>query len=430
MQVSKETLEKSQIKLTIELSADELLPYIEKAGRRMAEAMNIPGFRKGQAPLELVKKKAGEMPLLQNASELAVQSVLPKAIKDEGLETVGQPEIGIEKLAPDNPFVFTATLPLLPKITLGDVSQVNVKKETVDVTEDDVDKVIENMRMMRAKEVLVDRQAKKGDKVEITFNVYLDKIPIDGGSSDKFPLIIGDNSMIPGFEDKVVGMKKDEEKEFQLPFPADYNNKQLAGKTCDFKVKVLSVFEMTPPALDKDFAAELGGFESVDALKDAIEKNINQEKQMKLEGDFERTVLEQYIELSSFGDIPESMVNSESQMMMRELEQNITQKGLKFDEYLLHVKKDRGQLLLDFTPDAVKRIKSALVIKALAKEQNVTPNEEEIAKEMDSLRHMYQGNKEVLAQLETASYKEYITNVVRNKKTIHWLKDTVEKSAA
>lgn len=427
MKVEQESLEQSQLKLTIELSQEEMLPFIEKAGRKFAENMNIDGFRKGQAPLDVVKGKVGEMELLQQAAELAVQDSLPKAIEEKKLQTVGQPAIAVDKLAPENPFVFTATLPIIPEITVGDITKVKAEKASVEVTEEDVTKVIDNLRKMRASQVLVDRGAKMEDRVELNFKVFLDNVPVDGGSGDKYPLTMGENTMIPGFEENLVGMKKDEEKEFKLAFPKDYHNKQLAGNECDFKVKMLSVFEVQMPELNEEFAKMLGDYDSVDALKDAIEKNLHEDKEKSVDNAFERDVVEGLVEVSKFGDIPEVMLTQESQQMLRELEQNIARQGLSFDDYLRHIKKDRQQLLLDFTPDAVKRIKAALLIKKVAEDEKLEVTEAEMKEELDTMRHAAQGDENFAKQLESKPYQDYMRNVLRNKKAVHWLKEQVAK---
>lgn len=427
MKVSQESLEKSQIKLTVELSADEFLPYLEKASRKIAEQVEVAGFRKGQAPMDMVIKKVGEMTVHQEAAQLAVEKTLEQAIEQEKLQTVGQPAIAIEKLAPGNPFVYTATVPLMPEVKLGDVKKLKVKPEEVKVAAEEIDKVITNVRRMRAKEQLVDRVAKMGDKVEVDFDVFLDSIPVDGGSGNKYPLVLGEKTMIPGFEEQVVGLKAGEVKEFKLAFPADYHQKMLAGKETEFKIKVLAVYEVVLPEMDDEFAKTLGEFKTFADMRAAVEKNLQEEKDQQADGKFEREVLEALIGVSKFGDLPEVMITQETKVMISELEQNVQRQGLDFNEYLMHLKKNRGQLMLDLTPDAAKRIKSALLIRELAKQQKIEPTAEEITVELDQLRHNYEGNEAVLRQLNSAAYREYLGNVVRNRKTIHWLKEQVKQ---
>ncbi len=427
MNVSQEALKQSQTKLIIELSVEEFAPFVEKAVRHIAEHIDVPGFRKGQAPMDVVKQKVGEMAVYEQAAEYAVQKTLPEAIKQKNLQTVGQPAIGIDKLAPGNPFIYTATVPLMPTVTLPDIKKVSGKKPEAKVGEEDIQKVIDNVRKMRASEAAVDREARNGDKVEISFKVFLDSVPIDGGSSEKYPLVLGEKTMIPGFEEQVVGMKKDQEKEFKLAFPQDYGQKMLAGKECDFKVKVLNVLEVTLPVLDDAFASTLGEFKTVDDMKKAVAENLQKEKDQQADIAFEREVLQSLVDQSKFGDIPEVMVTQETQTMIGELEQNVARQGLDFNEYLKHLKKDRKMLALDLTPDAVKRIKSALTIRALAEQEKIEASKEEIEKELHDLRHAYEGNQAVLRQLDSASYREYTSFVIRNRKTIHWLKEQVSK---
>lgn len=425
MDIKKEDLEKSQIKLTIELQWDEFLPFVAKAGVKISESKEFPGFRKGQAPLDVVKQKVGDMVVFQEAAELAVQKVLPEVIKKESLHTVGQPQLDIEKLAEENPFIFTAILPLLPKITIGEISKISVEKDKIEVSKEEIEKVVENLRRMRASEVLVEREAKLGDKVEVKFNVYLDKVPIEGGSSNKYPLVLGENTMIPGFEDNVVGMKKDEEKEFELSFPVDYHNKQLAGKKAEFKVKLLATYEIKLPELDDEFIKNIGDFDSKDALYDVIKKNIHEEKEHKVNHKFERDCITNLVEASTFTDIPEVMINRELQTMLHELEHNVSQQGVNFDDYLTNIKKDRKQLTLDLSPDAVKRIKSALVIKELAYQEKVEVTDEDMVRETEIMKGVYQKDPDIMKKMEQPEYREYLKNVIRNKKTLDLLKEKI-----
>lgn len=427
MNVKKEELQKSEIKLTIELSAEEFAPFVEKATKKFANEIEIKGFRKGHAPLDVVKEKVGEMPLHQEAAELAVRETLGDAVEQEHLHTVGQPAIGVEKLAPGNPFVYTAVFPVLPSVTLPEMAKIKVEKKEVETTDEEVDRVLENLQNMRAKEVAVDREAKMGDKVEINFDVYLDSIPVDGGKGMKHPLILGEETMIPGFEEQVVGMKKGEEKEFKLSFPEKYHNERLAGKECEFKVKLESVFDRELPELNDDFAKEIGEYKVMGELRDAIKKNIGEEKQQKEDQRVEREMMEALIEKASFGEIPDVMLNQESQQMMQELQQNIMSQGLEFEKYLQHLKKDRKQLMLDFAPDAVKRIKSALIIRAVAEQEKITANEEEVKKDLEEMAKAYEGNEQWLKHVRSKDFEEYQKIISRNKATLKWLKEQMVK---
>jgi len=430
MQITRTDQEKSTVELKVEIPWADIQPAIEKAVKKISEQVDVAGFRKGQAPYDVIAKKVGEMTVLQEAASFVVHDTLPKAIQEQSLETVGQPSINIEKLAIDNPLVYSAIVPIMPEVNVGDISKIKAKREKVEIEEDEVDKVIENLRKMRAKEVLVEREAKDGDKLEINFNVFLDSIPVDGGQAEKYPLQLGEGSMIPGFEEQVIGMKAGEEKEFALTFPKDYHNKQLAGKEADFKVKVEAVYERELPPLDKALAGEIGEFDSVEALKDSIEKNLQEEKKQQSENAFEKAVVEGLVEQTTYGDIPENMLNQETNQMMKELENNLAQQGLKFDDYLAHLKKDRPQLKLDFAPDAMKRIHSALAIRALAKKEDISATEEEVNAEVEKMKKAYEINPQMVEQVSSPAYREYLQTVLRNKKTLQWIKDQVQKEEA
>lgn len=425
MNITNEPKEKSQVELKIELTWDEFTPYIEQAVKKIADHVDIPGFRKGQAPREMIEKKVGDMAVLQEAASLAVEKTLPSVMEEHKIDSVGQPSVNIEKLANDNPFLFSVMIPVLPEVTIGDISKIKVEKEEVSVEDAEVDKVVDNLQKMRAKEILAERPAKDGDKTEIKFEVFLDNIPVEGGTADKYPLVIGEGQMIPGFEEQIVGMKKEEVKEFKLKFPDEYHNKMLAGKEADFKVTMIAVFDRELPELNDDFAKEVGQVDTVNALKDEIEKNIFEEKKQKAEQEYERKVVEALIEQVTYGDLPDVMVTQETNQMMAELEQNLAQQGLKFEDYLQHLKKDRGQLMLDFTPDAVKRIKSALAIRTLAKTEKIEATPDEIEEELERYRKIYAVNPQMMEQVNSPGYKQYVTNVLRNKKTLEWLKEKI-----
>ncbi|MDP1747482.1 MAG: trigger factor, partial [Bacteroidota bacterium] len=204
------------------------------------------------------------------------------------------------------------------------------------------------------------------------FKTFVDKVAIENGSQKKFLVVIGEGTFIPGFEDQLVGMKEGEEKKFSLRFPKNYHDKNLADKMVDFEVKVNGVYEITLPELDDEFAQSIGNFKNVAELKKQMQDNLVHEAEHKEKHRLEDEILDEVIKISKFGEIPEILVNSETQKMVSELEENIKQQGLQFEDYLQHLKISRSNLLLEFAPQAVKRIKSALVIRVLAKEHNIS----------------------------------------------------------
>lgn len=432
MNITKNELPKKQIELTIELSLDEVKPYLEKAAERLSTDKPIKGFRPGKAPFDVCVRQFGEMALYQNASHDMVSDSFYQALEKEDLETVEQPKIDIAKLAPGNPFIYKATVALMPNVELVEYNKIKVKKiEEIKIEDAEIEKVLNDLKKMRAKETLVEREAKSGDRVEVDFNTFIDKVPIDGGQAQKYPLVIGENRMIPGFEEQLIGMKKDEEKEFELAFPKDYSQKSIAGKLAKFKVKMLAVYQIDLPEINDEFAKGMG-LKDVEALKSQIQKNITDEKTNKETQKLELKIIEQLIEKSTFDEIPDVLVNEEAHKMVHELEENVSRQGLSFEEYLKHLKKTEQELMLDFAGDALKRVKTAVAIRSIAKKENITATDLEIEQEQEKTFASYKLQPQYQAQLDqleknikSENAKRYFENLIANRKVIEFLKNNV-----
>jgi len=432
MNISKKELPKKQIELTIELSPDEIKPYLEKAAERLCEDKPIKGFRPGKAPFDAVVRQFGEMALYQNASQNMIAENYYKAIDQENVETVEQPKIDIVKMAPKNPFIFKATVSLLPNVELPEYKSIKVKKpEEIKIEEAEVEKVLNDLKKMRAKESLVDQEVKQGNRVELDFNTFVDNVPIEGGEAKKYPLVIGDKKMIPGFEEQIIGMKKDEEKEFELNFPKEYHQKSVAGKPAKFKVKLLAVYQIDLPEINEEFAKGMG-MPTVEALKNQINKNIEDEKKAKAvqKQDFE--IINQLIEKTTFEEIPDVLVDEETHKMLHELEDNVTRQGLDFQQYLNHLKKSEAEMRLEFSADALKRVKTALAIRSIAKKENLKATKQEIEAEQEKtlasykLHPQYQNQLDQLEKnIKNENAVRYFENLIANRKVIEFLKENV-----
>lgn len=417
---------KGQVEVKVEVSAEELKPFLEKAVNRLAKEIKVDGFRPGNVPSDIVRKKIGELELLQEAANDIVVNTFSEVIKKEKLETVGSPDIKIEKIAPGNDFVYLATVSLMPEVKLTDYSALKISKEKADVDEKEFNRVLGDLQNMRVKEKEVDRKAKQGDKVEIDFNISRDKVPMDGGSAKKLPIVIGDKKMIPGFEDKLIGLKANDEKEFELTFPDDYHEKTLAGKPAEFKVKVLKVYERELPKLDDGFAKQMGR-KDLEDLKNQLRENLLKEKKTEIDQKSEKEMLEKIIEKSSFGEVPDILVSSEVETMIREFEQNITAQGMKFEDYLNNIKKTLGDLKLDLTSQALKRVKISLVIRAIADQKKIETSDSEIKEEINNTLKAYPGNKQVEENMKSEGYREHLKHFLRSKKTIEMLRKEIIK---
>lgn len=424
MNVTKKDLEKSQVELDIELSLEEFTPFIEKGAKKISKGVKIEGFREGKAPLEMIKQKVGEMAILEEAARIAINETLGKAI-DEHLkdqQPVGQPQVDITKLAPDNALGYKVVLAILPEVTVGDYKNAKVKQEKLRVDEEDVDKTIEQLREMRVKETIVEREIQDGDKVLCDIDMFLDNVPIEGGQSKGTAVIVGKGYIVPGFGKKLIGAKKGDVREFTLPYPKDYHQANLAGKNVDFKVKVNEVYSREMADLNDDFAVGFGA-KNMEDLKKMIKENIEHEKKHSIEQKAEIEMMEKILKDSKFGDIPEVLVNHEVQGMIQELEQKVTSQGGKFEDYLTSINKTRGDLLLDLTPDAIKRVKSALMIREIIKAEEIKVTEEEIDKRVEELKEQYKGYDKVDERVSSPEYRDHLANLLANRKVIAKLRE-------
>lgn len=428
MTIAKKELPKSQVELTIEVTIDEFAPFVQKAAKRISERIRIDGFRPGKVPYNTIKQKVGEGAIYEEAADEAVRALFVQAVLREQLNTVGQPEIKVTKCAPGNPFVFTAAAALLPAVTVGEYSRLKTQKEVAIVTEEDIAKTLDELRKMRGKEKLVLREARKGDKAEITFTISHNAVPIEGGTATKLPLELGEGRFVPGFEEQIIGMHAGEEKTFTLTFPTDYFQKTLAGKERDVKLKVDSVYEIELPNVDDELAKSAGDFASLQALKEAIQTNITREREARSTEKFDQSLVEELVSLSTFGDLPDILLQSEVQKMVAELQSDLQSKGVSFTDYLLKLQKTEDALRKDFETGAVKRLRSALALCELVKRENITVDEKELDSEIEKVKTMYRRSEEALKKVSSNEYRNYLGNALVNRKALELLRSKAAQS--
>ena len=428
MNITKKDLAKSQVELTVELTVDEFKPHVKRAAEKVSREVKIEGFRPGKVPYEVLKQKIGEMTILEEAARIAIDKTIDEAIKNnvDG-QPVGQPQINITKLAPNNSVEYKIVLALIPEITVGDYKNAKVKQEKVEIKDDEIEKMTDRLREMRVKESIVSREIKNNDKAIVDIEMFLDNIPIEGGQTKDTGVIIGKGYIVPGFGKKLIGGKKGDTRKFNLPYPKDHHQANLAGKLVNFKVVIKEVYRRELPEINNEFAKGFG-MKSAEEFKNNIKKSIIAEKQQKAAQKAEIKMIDKIIEKSKFGDIPEILVNSEAKTMMSELESSVASHGGKFEDYLSHIQKTRDQLVLDMLPDAVKRVKTSLVIREIAGKEKIKVEEEEIQKAIEDLLKQYKDNKQVIENVKSSEYKEYLKNTISVKKVVGKLTEwNVEK---
>ena len=420
------TLEKSQVELVITVAPEDYKKDMEAAALRLSQRAAIKGFRAGKAPYETVKQQLGEIKILEEALQSIVEINFFRAVQAEKLDTIGHPEITLEKMAPGNDFVFKAVVALLPKVTLPDIAKIKVDKKKIEVGDKEVEHVLEDLRKMQTKEVIKSGAATKDDKIVVDMDIFIEKVPVEGGQAKNYQIYLNEPHYIPGMAEKLVGMTKDEEREFPLKFPAEHYQKHLAGKDVNFKIKAKEVFELQAPEVNEEFAKKLGQ-ESVAKLRDLLLANITKEAEHKENRRLEQEILEKVIGECKFEEIPDVLINSEKQKMFNELKHDLDERGVSLEKYLADIKKTEEQIAADFTSGATNRAKAALVSRQVALENKIEVSDEEVDKEIAMIKSMYQGEelKKVEENIKRPEVQGTIATTIQNRKVVEFMKEKV-----
>ena len=422
MDVIKKELEKNELELSITVKSEEMDKFLKVSAERLSKDAKIPGFRPGKAPYDKVVQELGEMKVYEAALDDILTHHFWEAIKDEKVDAIGQPKIDIEKFAPGNDLVFKATVALVPKVKLCKYTGFNIKKQEVKIDKVELEKVINDLREMRVKEVAKKEAAAKGDKVTVDFKVSCDGKPIEQGSAEKYPLVIGSDRMIPGFEEKVIGVKAGEKKKFMLKFPTDYHDKAVAGKDCEFVIKAHEVFARELPELDDEFVKSLGEFKGLDDFKAKVEENIKSEKGFKESQRVEIEMLDKLVDDSEFGDIPEVLISAESHKMVHELQNSIESQGMSWEQYLGSIKKDHDSLEKDMAEGAERRVKTSLIMREISEKENLRVEAKEVEEQIQTLTTQYKDNAQAQENLKSDGYKKYLESNMNNDKVLEFLR--------
>lgn len=425
MSYTTKKLEKSQIEFTITVKPQDYEKHLKKAAQRISTRTKIKGFRPGKASYEIVKKEVGAMNILNEALEQIVQESFYQAVKKENLDTIGMPKIKIDKIVPDNDLVYQAIVALLPKVKLPDISKIKVEKKVKPVEEKHIDEVIENLRKMQAKEIIKnDKKTTAEDKLIIDMDMFLDNVPVDGGQAKDYQVYLSEPHYIPGFDKQLIGLNKDEEKEFELNFPKNHYQKHLAGKNVKFKIKVKDIYERQLPELSDELAKNLGQ-ESLAKLRELINSNLIKEAEDKANQKAEIEILDAIIEKTNFEEIPDVLIDAEKEKMFYELKKDLERNGIAIEQYLSDIKKKEKELFDDFKDQAEKRAKAALISRQTAIEQNIHIHDEEIDKEIKMMEQMYKEHPDFLENLRKPEVRDTIVMTMQNRKVIQWFRHKI-----
>lgn len=426
--IQTEEQEKGRVKLTFTVSVEEQMPYLEAAAEHISEHSSIPGFRPGKAGYEVVKQRVGETKIMEEALEKIVRTCFVKALLEHEIDTVGSPKIDVEKMAPGNELVFTAEVLRMPTVKeLADFKTLSVQGKIPEVADHDVELALKDLTRMQTKEVRaeVGSIVSATDKAVISMDMKKAGVPIEGGQSPNHAVYLAEEYYIPGFKEQLVGLKEGEAKTFTLSFPAEHAQAFLAGQEVDFDVVLKELFHLEPPQMDDSFAQSLG-LKDFAMMKELIHKNLLDEKIREEGMRQEKEALELIANKSQFENIPDLLLNEEIEKMIRELKTRVEEQGMDFDKYIQSLKKELSQVKLDFTPQALMRIKVAIAMREIAKRESLSVSDEELDKELDDAAARYE-DEEAKKQIYSPEYRQYFEQVVLNRKVIELVKSVMVK---
>ncbi|MDD4290003.1 MAG: trigger factor [Patescibacteria group bacterium] len=421
MKIDKKILEKNKIELTIEIEPSEYEKFVLLSAENLSKNTKIDGFRPGKAPYNVIVKKFGELTILENALDDILTHFYFDTIIKEKLEPISQPKIDIKKLAPGNNIIFTATISILPEIELCNIEEIKIKRNKIQIDEKKITEALETMREIGAKETETDGLSKKGDKVEIDFKTLVDGVAIEHGSEINYPLVIGKNQMIPGFEDNLIEHKKGDEFSFKLNFPKEYHNKNLENKEAEFQIKMKKVSKIELPELNDEFAKKFN-LKNIEELKEKLKENYTAEANEKEERKLEIEAIEKIVENSKIAEFDDDIIKEEAKKMTEELKHDISSRGMEFEHYLNSIGKKIEEIENEFLPQAKKRLQASLIIRKIVETQKFEVGDEELKEAIDHEKMHYHGNQEAEKQIESDSYKNYLINTLLNKKAVDYIK--------
>lgn len=416
-----EKVEKSQVALTVEVSAAEFEAAIEKAYQKMRKKINVPGFRPGKAPRKIIEGMYGAEVFFEEAINIAFPEAYEAAVKEQDLQVVGYPEVEMVGECTKEGFTFKAVAPVYPEVTLGQYKGLSAPKDDVKVTAADVEERLKQLSDRNTRLVSVEREAKEGDTAVIDFEGFLDGKPFDGGKGENHSLELGSHSFVPGFEEQVIGMKVGEEKDIDITFPEDYHA-DLAGKAVVFKVKVHEVKEKEVPAMDDEFAKDVSEFDTLKELKADLKKKITEERQKDADRAFEDALMEQVAE-GLTAEIPDAMVENQARQFVDNFKMQIAQQGIPFDQYAKMTGMDEAKLVEDAKEPATRQVRMDLAVAAIIKAESIEASDEEVEEEYKKMAEQYGLDVEMVKKYLQA---DQIKDQVISRKAVAVVVDSAE----
>ncbi len=409
----------NEVKLEITVEAEKFENAMKKVYFQNAKYFNIPGFRKGKAPMNIVEKYYGEQIFYEDAFNEVATEAYDEAIKENKIEAVSRPEVDIAQMEKGKDLIFTAVVQTKPEVKLGKYKGVEIEKIEYKADKKAINHELGHMQEHNSRLITVDdRPLENGDTATIDFEGFVDGVAFDGGKAEGHELEIGSGAFIPGFEEQLVGMEIDGEKEIKVTFPKEYFSKDLAGKDATFKVKLHEIKKKELPELDDEFAKDVSEFDTLEELKKSIKEKLTKNNEQRAKYETEDAAIKAVCEDSKL-DIPSGMIELEIDNMLKDFEQRLAYQGLNLEQYLKMLGKTEEEVRKEYEPQAIEAIKSRLVLEAIIKAEKIEASEDEIKAKMEEMAKSYGKDVEELSKNE--NLKEYLAEGIKSEKALEFI---------
>ena len=409
----------NEVKLEITIEAEKFENAIKKVYFQNAKYFNIPGFRKGKAPMNIVEKYYGAQIFYEDAFNEVATEGYDEALKENKIDAVSRPEVDIIQMEKGKDLIFTAVVQTKPEVKLGKYKGIEIPKVEYKVDKKDIDHELGHMQEHNSRLITVDdRPLDNGDTATIDFEGFVDGVAFDGGKAEGHELEIGSGTFIPGFEEQLVGMKIDEDKEIKVTFPKEYFSKDLAGKEAIFKVKLHGIKKKELPELDDEFAKDVSEFDTLAELKKSIKEKLEKNNEQRAKYETEAAAMKAVCEDAKL-DIPSGMVEFEIDNMLKDFEQRLAYQGLNIEQYLKMIGKTEEEMRKEYEPQAIEAIKSRLVLEAVIHAEKIEASEDEIKSKMEEMAKNY--GKKVEELNENENLKKYLEEGIKSEKALEFI---------
>ena len=410
----------NEVKFEITVEATKFEDAMKKVYFKSAKYFNIPGFRKGKAPMQIVEKYYGPEIFYEDAFNEVAQEALEEAVEENKLDVVSRPEVDVKQMEKGKDLIFTVVMQTKPEAEVSKYKGIEIKKVEYNVTDEDVEHELHHMQEHNSRLISVDdRAVESGDTTTIDFEGSVDGVPFEGGKAENYDLEIGSNTFIPGFEDQIIGMKIDEEKNVKVKFPEEYFSKELAGKDAVFKVKLHEIKKKELPELDDEFAKDVSEFDTLDELKADIKAKQEKQNEEKAKYETQDAVIKALCEKTKV-EIPSGMVEMEVENMLKDFEQRLAYQGLNLAQYFKMMGKTEEEVKKEYEPQAIEGIKSRLALEAVIKAEKIEATDKEVEDKMKEMAKNY-GKENDEEFLKNENVRNYIKQGLESEKAIDFL---------